>query len=123
MRAASAGAPQAESKAWALDKSIASELQRLKERDNHTNYRYLAANYAIFLATMVATLWAYGYAETSGLGAWLTVPVTIAAVIIIGGFQHQLGGVIHEGTHYILFADRKKNEIISDWFAAFPIYT
>ena len=122
MRAASSNAPL-EAKTWALDKSIASELQRLKERDNHTNHKFLAANYAIFIATMVATLWSYHYAETSGLGAWLTVPMTVLAVIIIGGFQHQLGGCIHEGTHYILFADRKKNEIISDWFAAFPIYT
>ena len=123
MRAASSNAPLSEAKTWALDKSIASELQRLKERDNHTNHKFLAANYAIFIATMVATIWSYHYAETSGLGAWLTIPMTVLAVIIIGGFQHQLGGCIHEGTHYILFADRKKNEIISDWFAAFPIYT
>jgi fatty acid desaturase len=123
MRAASSNAPLSEAKTWALDKSIASELQRLKERDNHTNHKFLAGNYAIFIATMVVTIWSYHYAETSGLGAWLTIPMTVLAVIIIGGFQHQLGGCIHEGTHYILFADRKKNEIISDWFAAFPIYT
>ncbi|MBA4129984.1 MAG: fatty acid desaturase [Hyphomicrobium sp.] len=123
MQSAPLAASQPEPKSWALDKSVARELQRLKERDNHTNHRYLAVNYAIFIATVAATLWAFSYAETSGLGAWLTVPATVLAVIIIGGFQHQLGGAIHEGTHYILFADRKKNEIISDWFAAFPIYT
>lgn len=123
MRAASVDASQADARSWALDKSIAAQLQRLKERDNHTNYRYLAINYAIFLTTMTVTVWSFGYAQTSGFGAWLTVPVTVLAVIIIGGFQHQLGGCIHEGTHYILFADRRKNEIISDWFAAFPIYT
>jgi hypothetical protein len=44
MRAASSNAPLNEAKTWALDKSIASELQRLKERDNHTNHKFLAAN-------------------------------------------------------------------------------
>src|SRR5436190_552615 len=36
---------------------------------------------------------------------------------------HQFGGAIHEGTHYMLFANRKLNELASDWLAAFPIYT
>ena len=116
-------APADEAKSWALDKSVAKELQRLKERDNHTNHAYLLVNYAIFIATVAATLWSFHVAQSSGWGAWLTVPVTVFAVIIIGGFQHQLGGAIHEGTHYTLFADRRKNELISDWFAAFPIYT
>lgn len=108
---------------WSLDKSIARDLQQLKVRDNRTNFHYLAVYYAIFLATVSATLWSYGYAERSGLGLWLSAPITVLAVIIIGGFQHQLGGVIHEATHYILFADRKLNELMSDWLAAFPIYT
>lgn len=106
-----------------LNKGLSKDLQRLKERDNVTNYKYLAANWLLFVATVATTLWAYRYAELSGLGLWLTAPATVLAVIIIGGFQHQLGGVIHEATHYILFADRKRNELISDWFAAFPIYT
>lgn len=123
MQSAPIASAAAEAPSWALDKSIAKELQRLKERDDHTNYRYLAANYAIFVATLVATLWSYHVAQTSGLGAWISIPATILAIVIIGGFQHQLGGVIHEGTHYILFANRRKNEIISDLCAAFPIYT
>jgi len=35
-----------------LLKSVGPELQRLKERDNYTNYRYIAANYAVFIATI-----------------------------------------------------------------------
>lgn len=112
-----------ERSARGLNKGLSKDLQRLKERDNTTNYKYLAANWLLFAATVATTLWAYRYAELSGLGLWLTVPATVLAVIIIGGFQHQLGGVVHEATHYILFADRKRNELISDWFAAFPIYT
>ncbi len=106
-----------------VKRTVAAQLQSLKQRDNHTNFRYLAMNYAIFIATLVGTLWAYSYAASSGLGLWLTAPATFLAVIIIGGFQHQLGGLIHEATHYTLFADRKRNELIADWFGAFPIYT
>jgi fatty acid desaturase len=106
-----------------LKKSVTAQLQLLKQRDNHTNFRYLALNYVILIATLTATLWSYTYAVTSGLGFWLTAPATVLAVIIIGGFQHQLGGLIHEATHYTLFADRTRNELIADWFGAFPIYT
>ena len=91
-----------------LLKSVGPELQRLKERDNYTNYRYIAANYAVFIATILVTLWSYHYAESSRLGGWMTVPISILAVTIIGGFQHQLVGCIHEATHYILFDERKK---------------
>ncbi|MDX2308392.1 MAG: fatty acid desaturase [Hyphomicrobium sp.] len=104
-------------------RALVRELQRLKERDNHTNWRYLALNYAIFVATIIAVFAAYREADLTGLGPWLSVPATVLAIVVIGGFQHQLGGVIHEATHYILFADRKRNELISDWLAAFPIYT
>ena len=108
---------------WTGGKAFARSLQHLKARDNHSNLKYLAIVYAITIATLTTTIWLYGVAETSGLGWWISVPASIVAIIIIGGSQHQLGGVIHEGTHYILFANKKLNEIVSDWAAAFPIYT
>jgi fatty acid desaturase len=106
-----------------VKRAVAIQLQSLKQRDNHTNFHYLALNYVIFIAALAGAFWSYSYAATSGLGLWLTVPASIMAVIIIGGFQHQLGGLIHEATHYTLFADRSRNELIADWFGAFPIYT
>ena len=54
---------------------------------------------------------------------WWSIPVTVLAVIAVGASQHQFGGAVHEGTHYILFANRKLNELASDWLAAFPILT
>lgn len=112
-----------EERARVFNKSFAKDLQKLKERDNTSNITYLVVNYAILIATIGLTIWSYNVAETSGLGYWLSVPATVLAVIIIGGFQHQLGGAIHEATHYTLFANRTWNELISDWLAAFPIYT
>lgn len=98
-------------------------IQRLKERDNTTNLWYLARDYAIILGTIAIALWSFSVVEVAGLGWWWDVPIAVLAVIVLGAAQHNLGGCIHEGTHYTLMADRKKSELVSDWFAAFPIYT
>ena len=57
-------------------------------------------------------------ARSPGGGAF---PATSLAIVAIGASQHQFGGAMHEGTHYMLFANRKLNELASDWLAAFPI--
>ncbi len=112
-----------------LDRSASSKrergqrLERLKERDNVTNLGYLAYVYLVILAAVGLTVWSYYALPQAGFSLWWSVPITIVAVIVIGAAQHQLGGVIHEGTHYILFANRNFNELASDWLAAFPIYT
>lgn len=99
------------------------EIKDLKTRDNQTNFAYLARVYLIIAATLAATIWSYGWVAAAGLGWWWNTPATIISIFVIGASQHQFGGVIHEGTHYILFADRELNERVSDWLAAFPIYT
>lgn len=99
------------------------DIRRLKERDNSTNLRFIAEVYLIMTATLVATIWSYFLVADAGLGWWWNAPATLIAIGIIGASQHQLGGIVHEGTHYVLFADRKMNEVLSDWLAAFPIYT
>ncbi|MEQ8823704.1 MAG: fatty acid desaturase [Filomicrobium sp.] len=103
--------------------SKADTIKALKARDNTTNIVYIAQVYLIMLATIVGTLWSYSAVAAAGYGWWWNIPATFAAILIIGASQHQLGGIIHEGTHYILFSDRKLNELVSDWLAAFPIYT
>ncbi|MGH1418646.1 MAG: fatty acid desaturase family protein [Hyphomicrobiaceae bacterium] len=101
----------------------ATRLEVLKGRDNYTNLSHLAFVYAVLATTIAGTIWAYYAIAAAGYSWWWTVPLTVVSVIIIGAGQHQFGGVIHEGTHYILFANRRFNELASDWLAAFPIYT
>ncbi len=98
-------------------------VKQLKERDDRTNFRYIAMVYAIMLGTIAATVWSFHLVAQAGLGWWWNIPAALVAIIIIGASQHQLGGIIHEGTHYILFKDRLLNEAVSDWLGAFPIYT
>ncbi len=99
------------------------EIQALKARDNVTNIFYIGRIYVIVAAAVTATLWSYSAVADAGLGWWWNIPATALAILVIGASQHQLGGMVHEGTHYTLFADRRASEIASDWLGAFPLYT
>ena len=99
------------------------EINALKARDNWTNWRYLAMNWAVIAGTIGLAIWGEAELRATGHSALWVIPIAALAITIIGACQHQLGGAIHEGTHFYLFANRTLNEIASDWLAAFPIYT
>lgn len=98
-------------------------IRELKKRDNYTNFAHIGFVYLVIIASVAATIWSYGIIAEAGLGWWWNIPMTLVAIVAVGASQHQFGGVIHEATHFILFENRKLNELISDWLAAFPIYT
>lgn len=98
-------------------------IRELKKRDNYTNFYHIGFVYLVIAATISATIWSYHLVASEGLGWWWNIPMTLAAIVVIGASQHQFGGVIHEGTHFILFENKNLNELASDWLAAFPIYT
>lgn len=122
-----AGAPQqksgAEWKPQRANRYSAAEVQALKARDNVTNWKYLAHVYIVIAAALAAGIWAWSAAVAGSQSWWVSGPVLALAIVAIGAAQHQFGGAIHEGTHYMLFAGRKLNELASDWLAAYPIYT
>lgn len=99
------------------------DLQRLKARDNHTNVRHLVHVWAVIAVSIGAAIAFEQWLAASGHSPWWLAPVALLVVVAVGASQHQLGGAIHEGTHYMLFRDRKLNELVSDWVCAFPIYT
>ncbi|MBA2127131.1 fatty acid desaturase [Hyphomicrobium methylovorum] len=98
-------------------------IRELKVRDNRTNFQHIGFVYLVIAASLVATIWSYHLVAEAGLGWWWNIPMTLFAITAIGASQHQFGGVIHEGTHFILFENKTLNELASDWLAAFPIYT
>lgn len=98
-------------------------LLELKARDNTSNIGHLAFVWLVIVVAIGAAIALEGLLRAGGHSlAWI-VPVALATIVIVGASQHQLGGAIHEGTHYTLFANRHLNELASDWLAAFPIYT
>ncbi|HVZ04595.1 fatty acid desaturase family protein [Hyphomicrobium sp.] len=98
-------------------------IRELKKRDNYTNFAHIAVVYIVIVASIAGAIWSYHLVAANGLSWWWDVPTTLAAITAIGASQHQFGGVIHEGTHFILFENKILNELASDWLAAFPIYT
>lgn len=114
---------QAESQPEKPNRLIGEEVKALKARDNVTNWWPLARIYLIIAASVAGAVWMIEAARAGDLSWWWAVPATIVAIVVIGASQHQFGGAIHEGTHYILFANRTLNELASDWLGAFPIFT
>jgi len=99
------------------------ELQRLKQRDNTTNIQHLVHVWAVIGVSIAGAIALEHWLAANGHSMWWLAPVATLVIIAVGASQHQLGGAIHEGTHYMLFKDRKLNELVSDWVCAFPIYT
>ncbi len=98
-------------------------MEAFKARDNWTNWRYLVLNWAVIAATAFVAIWGESQLRSLGYGWEAILPLALVAIIVMGASQHQLGGAIHEGTHFQLFANRTLNEVASDWLAGFPIYT
>ena len=98
-------------------------IRELKKRDNHTNFKHIGFVYLVIFASVAAAIASMHFVAQAGLGWWWNAPVLLVAIAAIGASQHQFGGVIHEGTHFILFENKMLNELASDWLAAFPIYT
>ena len=105
------------------NRQTSEEVRALKARDNVTNWLYLARIYLVIVAAIAAGVWVIEAARAGEISWWVAVPATFLAIAAIGASQHQFGGAIHEGTHYMLFANRTLNELASDWLAALPILT
>jgi fatty acid desaturase len=101
----------------------AEAVKALKSRDNVTNWVHLAQVYAVIAITIALAIEANEWIADEGFGWGWTLGVNALAALVLGAAQHQFGGAIHEGTHFLLFKNRMLNELASDWLAAFPIYT
>jgi len=98
-------------------------IVELRTRSNWINIPYLALPWIIIALTTCGTIWFCEFLLSTDYSLWWAAPVMFAAITAIGASQHQLGGALHEASHYMLFKNRRLNEIISDWVCAFPIYT
>jgi fatty acid desaturase len=99
------------------------EINSLRQLDNTANIRVIASTWCVIAISVGLSVWCYQAFLAGNISFFWTIPVTIAAALTIGAAQHQLGGIIHEGTHFLLFKGRKVNELVSDWSAGFALYT
>jgi fatty acid desaturase len=85
----------------------ASELREFAAPDYSISIFYLAFDWAV----IVGAAWL-------GSQSWWAYPL---ACIVIGGRQHALFVLTHEGAHKHLAARKKLNDFIGSWLCAYPV--
>jgi len=98
-------------------------IQPLRQIDNYTNLLYLLADYLTLAAVIGSTIAFCELRGAWGLSWAWNIPVVAVAVMLIGAVQHRFAGLTHEGAHYILLKNRLWNELVSDWFCMFPLFS
>ena len=105
------------------DAELKDHLQRLRQTDNVTNWLYLARSYVFLALVLVGAIWFDQVRQAEGWCVLYSAAVFVVAIVLIGAGQHQLSGLAHEGSHHILFRNRTLNELASDWFCLFPLFS
>jgi fatty acid desaturase len=105
------------------DRELLRHVNALRKLDNLHNWLYIAREY-LFLATVIGLAVAFhSYRQVWELGWAWNIPVTLLAIVLIGAGQHRLTNIGHEASHYMLFRNRLLNELASDWFAMFAVWS
>ena len=105
------------------DAGLKEKLQELRRTDNTTNWFYLIRVYLFFVVVIGGAVWFDVYRTAVGWSFWWDVPVGLLAIVLIGAGQHQMSGLAHEAVHHILFRNRWLNDLASDLFCMFPLYS
>jgi fatty acid desaturase len=97
-------------------------LQELRRTDNLTNWYYVARTYVYLALVLGSGVWFFESRAEWGVSWWWNVPVALVAIVLVGAGQHQLSGLAHDGSHYILFRNRILNDLTSDVLCMFPLF-
>ena len=104
-----------------------SNLQRrinaLRDVNNVTNWYYIAREYLYFSCVLGPALVFFHFYSTWGISWLWNVPVSCLAIFLVGLGQHRLVMLAHEASHYLLFKDTRLNEIASNWFCLYPMWS
>lgn len=105
------------------DRRLNALVHPLRFIDNHSNIKYLAVDYLTLAAIVIPAIAFCQLRGEWGLAWAWNIPVVTLAVFLVGGVQHRLAGMAHEGSHYIMFKNRLANELASDWLCMFPLFS
>lgn len=104
-------------------KQLNQEISPLRRLNNYTNLFYIAGEYLTLAAILIPTIaFLHHYREAWGLAWFWNIPAALMAIMLVGVVQHRLAGLTHEASHYILFKNRRWNELASDLFCIFPLF-
>ena len=93
----------------------ADERRELLELNSLRSSFSFAINWAIIFASMALVVVA-----PAGL---MTFIACLVAIALIGARQLGLMILMHEGAHYSLFTNREWSDRITNWFAAYPLWS
>lgn len=102
---------------------IQQRINALRTIDNWTNWYYIVREYLLVGSIVALTIFFYQSREGWGLHWLWNIPVSLLAIFAIGACQHRLTTLAHEASHYMLFRNRKLNELASDWLCMFPMWS
>lgn len=99
-------------------------LQKVRETNNTTNWFYIGQTWLFLALVLTLAVLGYEWAFSSTANPWVWAAlITLAAIPLVGAGQHHLGVLGHEGSHRTLFRHRLLNELASDWFCMFPLFS
>ena len=104
------------------DPELKAALQELRRTDNVRNWWFVVRTYLYLALVIGGAVWFFENRESFDVSWWANVPVALLAIVLVGAGQHQLSGLAHEGSHYILFRNRFVNDLASDLFTMFPLF-
>jgi fatty acid desaturase len=104
------------------DAAFKTRLQELRKTDNLTNWYYVLRTYLYLGLVLGLSVWFFECRAEWDLSWWWNIPVASIAIVLVGAGQHQLSGLAHEGSHYILFRNRAFNDLVSDLLCMFPLF-
>lgn len=90
-----------------LSREEVRELQRMRDA---RSWFSLALNWGIVAAAFALVAW------------WPNVLTILLALFLIGGRQLGFAVFMHDAAHFALFENRKLNDFMGNWFAAYPIW-
>ena len=104
------------------DRALVSKINKMRQLDNSTNWKYIAIEYAyLFVVMGIGFAFCCAWA-VSALSTWIFIPCWLAITVLIGIGQHRLVMLGHEASHFSLFRNKALNDTASDWFCFYPIW-
>ena len=104
------------------DRALVSKINKMRQLDNSTNWKYIATEYAYLFVVM-----GIGFAlccawVASALSTWIFIPCWLGITVLIGIGQHRLVMLGHEASHFSLFRNKALNDAASDLFCFYPVW-
>lgn len=105
------------------DPDIKKAIQELRQADNWTNWLYLIRAWLYLALVIGGAVWFFHANAGWGGSFFWNIPVALAAIFFIGAGMHQLTALTHEASHFALFRNRWLNELASEFFCMYPLFS